>query len=83
MVRCDKKDVAVFLASFIHAPDRLVGGSNPLDSGFVHTSVTNHIWWSKVVHQELVLLLSNPFRQFLSHWASAHLGVEVISGNLG
>ena len=60
MVGCHKKDIAFLLALVEYLSNGFVCSRNALDSRLVHTSMANHIWWSKVVHQELVLALANP-----------------------
>lgn len=83
MVGGDEQDVAVLLAGLVDDTDGLVGGSNTLDGSLVDTGVTNHVGGSKVVHDKLEVALAKALGHLVTHGGSAHLGLEVIGGNLG
>lgn len=83
MIRSDEEDIAVLLAGLVDDTDGLVRGSDTLDSSLVDTSVANHVWGSKVVHDKLELALAQTLGHLLTNTGSAHLGVEVVGGNAG
>jgi len=83
MVGSDEQKVVVLLASLVDLANGLVGGSNTLNSSVVDTSVANHVGGSKVVHDELELVLANALGHLLANTGGAHLRVLVVGGNLG
>ena len=83
MVGSDEQKVVVLLASLVDLANGLVGGSNTLNSSVVDTGVTNHVGGSKVVHDELELVLANALGHLLANTGGAHLRVLVVGGNLG
>jgi len=83
MVSGDKEDVTVLLAGLVDDPDGFVRGGNTLDGGLVDTRVADHVWGREVVHEELELVLSNALGHLVGDAAGAHLGVQVVRGDLG
>lgn len=83
MIGGNEENVVVLLSGLEDLTDSLVGGSDTLDSSLVHTSVADHVRWSKVVHNEVELVLTDTLGHLLTNTSGAHLRVEVISGHLG
>lgn len=81
MVGSDHENVVVLLAGLIDLTDGLIGGSNTLNGGLVHTSVANHIRRGEVVHDEVELVLTNSLSHLGTDTGSAHLGVEIVGGH--
>lgn len=69
----DEKDVALLLAGIVDLSDGLVGGLNTHESGLVHTSVADHVWRRKVVHDEGKLVLSQTLGHLDGHTIGRHL----------
>lgn len=59
MISRDEQNVTFLLALLKDLADCLVGGFDSLDRWAVLPCVTNHVRRRKVVHEELVLLVSN------------------------
>lgn len=78
-----KQNVAVLLASLEDATNGLVGGGDTLDGGLVDASVADHVRGRKVVHHKGVAVLRNALGHAVGDGGSAHLGVEVVGGDLG
>lgn len=55
MIRGDKENVVILLASLVDDTDGLVSGRDSLDSSIVYTGVTDHVGRSKVAHDKVVL----------------------------
>lgn len=83
MVRRDEQNVSVILASLDDAANRLIRSRNTLSSSLVDTGMTNHIRGSKVVHDEIELVLSESLAHLVADVGGAHLGVLVVCGDLG
>lgn len=77
----DEEDVAVLLASLIDLANGLVRGRAANDGSLVHTSVTNHVGRSKVVHDEGELALTKTLDNLLGDTVGAHLGSLVVGGD--
>ena len=82
MVSSDKEHVSALFALVVDLLDSLIGLRACLNSRFVHTSVADHIWWRKVVHQKLELAGLDPFTQLLRDSHGAHCRLQVIRGDL-
>lgn len=81
MVGSDHENVVVLLAGLIDLTDGLIGGSNTLNGGLVHTSVANHIGRGEVVHDEVEVVLTNSLGHLGTDTGSAHLGVKIVGGH--
>lgn len=83
MIRRHKENVSMLLAGLIDPANGTVGRLDALDRGFVHTRVAHHVRRRKVIHDKLVLALSNALGDLLTHLGGAHLRVQVVSRHLG
>jgi hypothetical protein len=83
VVGSDEESVSVGLASLVNLANSLVGLGHSLDSRLVHTSVANHVRRGEVVHDKLVFALGNTLSHLLGDSHGGHLGLLVVSGDLG
>jgi hypothetical protein len=79
----DEKNVVVLLTGLVDLANGLVGSSNTLDSSLVDAGVADHIRRSKVVHDEVEVVLAKTLRHLGTDSSSAHLRVKVVGGNPG
>ena len=83
MVGSDEENVVVLLAGLVDLANGLIGGSNTLDGGLVHTGMANHVRRSEVVHDEVELVLAKTLSHLGTDGSGAHLGVKIVGGNPG
>ena len=81
VVGSDEEDVSLLLATLQNHTNSLVGSLTTNNGGLVHTGVANHVWRSKVVHDERELLLSEALDNLLGNSGSAHFGSLVVRRN--
>ena len=75
--------VAILLCRLHNLRNALVNSLHSLHDCIVDTGVANHITISEVQADKVVLLLIESINQLISNLVSAHLGLEVVSCNLG
>ena len=81
MISSHEKYISTLLALVVYLLDGLVGFCAALNCSLVYTSVANHVWWRKVVHQELELALLDALAQLICNAHGAHCRLEVVSGD--
>lgn len=83
MVGSDHENVVVLHTSLVDLTNGLVGGSDTLDSSFVHTSVANHVRGREVVHDKVELALTETLGHLGTDTSSTHLGVKIVGSHAG
>ncbi len=83
MVGNDDGLVTYFVGSGHYVLDASVDGYNGFGNGIVDARVAYHVAVGKVNHDEVVLVLLDGSNEFVLHFVSGHLGLEIVGSNLG
>jgi len=83
VIGSNAKNVASLFTSIVNSLDSLVGCANSNNSSIVITSVTDHIGRSKVAHDEFVFARLDNFGNLVGDTLDTHLGLLVVSSDLG
>lgn len=83
VIGSNAKNVASLFTCVVNSLDSLVGSSNSNNSSVVITSMTNHVGRSKVAHDEFVFARFDNFGDLVGDTLDAHLGLLVVSSDLG
>lgn len=83
MIGSNEQDVSALFALVVHLFDGFVRLRACLNGCLVDSSVANHVWWGKVVHEELKLACSNALAELVGNRHGAHLGLQVVRCYLG
>jgi hypothetical protein len=83
VIGSDEQDISAFFALIVDLLNSLVGLCACFNGRLIDTSVTNHVWWCKVVHEELEFACSDALAQLLCDGHGAHLRLQVVRGYLG
>ena len=81
MVGCDEEDVSMFFACLIDNTNRGISVADSLNCGVVDTSVPNHVWRRKIVHQKFEVSFGDAFTELISNRGTRHPGIFVIGSD--
>ena len=82
MIGGNEESVTALFALLVNLADSLVCLAASNNSRIVYTSVANHVWRSKVVHEELELSFLYPLTQLLCDSHCTHLWLLVVCRDL-
>ena len=83
VIGSNTKNVTSLFTSIVNSLDGLVGCTNSNNCSIVVTGMTNHVGRSKVAHDEFVFASLDNLGDLVGDTLDAHLGLLVVSGDLG
>jgi len=81
VIRSNEEHVTLLLAALVNNTNSLVSGSNTDDGSLVNTGVANHIWRSKVVHNEFEFAFLYTLAHLQGNTSCAHLRSLVVGSD--
>ena len=83
MVGDDDNLIAGFFSGFNSVLDTFVNSLNGFFDRFVDTGVSHHVAVGVVDNNKVIFLFVDGIDKFVAYFKCAHLGFEVVGGNLG